>query len=110
MANWPLCRVIGSLFNRQPQDPRLVPLFTLLREGKLGAQWLLDQDEMLQRLQQNSDPQALAADYNALFVGPDCNVPPYASQWPEGKPEAEVRAFLTARGMPLSDATAESRR
>ncbi|WP_313121856.1 TorD/DmsD family molecular chaperone [Pantoea septica] len=90
-----LCRVIGSLFNRQPQDPLLVPLFTL------------EQDELLQRLQQNSDPQALAADYNALFVGPDCKVPPYASQWPEGKPEPEVRAFLASRGMPLSDAPAD---
>ncbi|MEZ3498692.1 molecular chaperone [Pantoea sp. KPR_PJ] len=102
-----LCRVIGSLFNRQPQDPLLVPLFTLLREGKLGAQWPLEQDELLQRLQQNSDPQALAADYNALFVGPECRVPPCASHWPQGKPEAEVRAFLTARGMPLSDAPAD---
>lgn len=102
-----LCRVIGSLFNRQPQDPLLVPLFTLLREGKLSAQWPLEQDALLQRLQQNSDPQALAADYNALFVGPDCKVSPYASQWPEGKPEAEVRAFLASRGMPLSEAPAD---
>ena len=80
-----LCRVIGSLFNRQPQDPLLVPLFTLLREGKLPAQWPLEQDDLLKRLQQSSDPQALAADYNALFVGSDCKVPPYASQWPEWK-------------------------
>nr|MBA2814532.1 putative phosphatase YcdX [Candidatus Pantoea persica] len=62
-----LCRVIGSLFNRQPQDPLLVPLFTQLHEGKLSAQWPLEQDALLR----NSDPQALAADYNALFVGPD---------------------------------------
>ena len=102
-----LCRVIGSLFNRQPQDPLLVPLITLLREGKLQSQWPLEQDELLTRLQQNSDPQALAADYNALFVGSDCNVPPYASQWPEGKTEPEVRAFLSSRGMPLSDAPAD---
>lgn len=102
-----LCRVIGSLFNRQPQDPLLVPLFTLVREGKLQAQWPLEQDDLLKRLQQSSDPQALAADYNALFVGSDCKVPPYASQWPEGKTEAEVRAFLSSRGMPLSDAPAD---
>lgn len=102
-----LCRVIGSLFNRQPQDPLLVPLFTLLREGKLPAQWPLEQDDLLKRLQQSSDPQALAADYNALFVGSDCKVPPYASQWPEGKTEGEVRTFLTSRGMPLSDAPAD---
>lgn len=102
-----LCRVIGSLFNRQPQDPLLMPLFTLLREGKLQEQWPLEQDALLTRLQQNSDPQALAADYNALFVGHDCRVPPCASQWPNGPAEAEVRAFLSARGMPLSDAPSD---
>jgi len=102
-----LCRVIGSLFNRQPQDPLLVPLFTVLREGKLKDQWPLEQDELLTRLQQNSDPQALASDYNALFVGSECSVPPYASQWPNGAKEEEVRAFLTSRGMPLSEAPAD---
>lgn len=34
-----LCRVLGSLYYRQPQDPLLVPLFTLIREGKLAASW-----------------------------------------------------------------------
>ena len=102
-----LCRALGSLYYRQPQDPLLVPLFTLIREGKLAAHWPLEQDELLTRLQQNSDPQALAADYNALFVGSDCSVPPYASQWPNGPQEAEVRAFLTSRGMPLSESPAD---
>ncbi|PPS59209.1 hypothetical protein CRX72_15285 [Pantoea sp. BRM17] len=64
-----------------------MPLFTLLREGKMQAQWPLEQDALLTRLQQSSDPQALAADYNALFVGQECSVPPYASQWPEGAPD-----------------------
>ncbi|MBP2171076.1 TorA maturation chaperone TorD [Erwinia toletana] len=99
-----ICRILGSLFNRQPQDPLLVPLFTMLREGKLQQHWPLEQDELLTRLQQHSDPQALAADYNALFVGSDCKVPPYASQWENGPQEAEVRAFLQQRGMPLGDA------
>lgn len=36
-----LCRVLGSLYYRQPQDPLLVPLFTLIREGKLAANWPL---------------------------------------------------------------------
>lgn len=44
-----LCRVLGSLFYRQPQDPLLVPLFTLIREGKLAANWPLEQDDMLAR-------------------------------------------------------------
>lgn len=102
-----ICRVLGSLFNRQPQDPLLVPLFALLKEGKLKEQWPLEQDELLTRLQDNSDPQALAADYNALFVGNECSVPPYASQWEQGATEADIRAFLSERGMPLTDAPAD---
>lgn len=102
-----ICRVLGSLFNRQPQDPLLMPLFTLLREGKLQQNWPLEQDELLARLQQNSDPQTLAADYNALFVGSDCRVPPYGSHWDNGPQEVEVRQFLQARGMPLTDAPAD---
>ncbi|WNN46127.1 TorD/DmsD family molecular chaperone [Winslowiella toletana] len=102
-----ICRILGSLYNRQPQDPLLVPLFTLLREGKLQQQWPLEQDELLTRLQQNSDPQALAADYNALFVGSDCKVSPCGSQWENGPQEADVRSFLQQRGMPLSDAPAD---
>ncbi|MFU9137890.1 TorD/DmsD family molecular chaperone [Erwinia tasmaniensis] len=102
-----LCRLLGSLYNRQPQDPLLVPLFTLLREGKLQQHWPLEQDELLLRLQQNSDPQALATDYNALFVGSDCRVSPYGSHWENGPVESEVRRFLQSRGMPLSDAPAD---
>ncbi|KOC91908.1 TorD/DmsD family molecular chaperone [Winslowiella iniecta] len=102
-----ICRILGSLYNRQPQDPLLVPLFTLLREGKLQQHWPLEQDELLTRLQQHSDPQTLAADYNALFVGSECKVSPYGSQWENGPQEAEVRSFLQQRGMPLSDAPAD---
>ena len=50
-----LCRVLGSLYYRQPQDPLLVPLFTLIREGKLAANWPLEQDELLTRLQKSCD-------------------------------------------------------
>ncbi|EXU76180.1 TorD/DmsD family molecular chaperone [Erwinia mallotivora] len=98
-----ICRVLGSLFHRQPQDPLLVPLFSMLREGKLQQHWPLEQDALLIRLQQNSDPLTLAADYNALFVGSDCRVSPYGSQWENGPQEDEVRAFLQSRGMPVTD-------
>lgn len=37
-----LCRVLGTLYYRQPQDPLLVPLFTLIREGKLAQNWPLE--------------------------------------------------------------------
>lgn len=98
-----ICRILGSLFNRQPQDPLLEPLYTLIREGKLAQHWPLEQDDLLVRLQQNCDPHALAADYNALFVGTQCSVPPNRSAWVEGSDDAEVRQFLTAQGMPLSE-------
>ncbi|MEW5560131.1 molecular chaperone [Enterobacter asburiae] len=102
-----LCRVLGSLYYRQPQDPLLVPLFTLIREGKLAASWPLEQDELLERLQKSCDMQSLATDYNALFVGDECSVSPYRSAWVEGATEAEVRSFLSSRGMPLSDTPAD---
>lgn len=102
-----ICRVLGSLYYRQPQDPLLVPLFTLIREGKLAASWPLEQDEHLERLQQHCDVQQLAADYNALFVGEEAAVSPYRSAWVEGATEGEVRSFLSSRGMPLSDTPAD---
>jgi len=49
----------------------------------------------------------LVTDYQALFVGETCSVAPYRSAWQEGASEAEVRAFLTTRGMPLTDAPAD---
>lgn len=88
-----LCRVLGSLYYRQPQDPLLVPLFTLIREGKLAANWPLEQDELLTRLQKSCDMAQVSADYNALFIGDECAVPPYRSAWVEDATEAEVRAF-----------------
>ena len=69
-----LCRVLGSLYYRQPQDPLLVPLFTLIREGKLAANWPLEQDELLTRLQKSCDMAQVSADYNALFIGDECAV------------------------------------
>lgn len=49
-----VCRVLGTLFYRQPQDPRLAPLFTLFQAGKLQQYWPLEQDELLVRLQRGS--------------------------------------------------------
>ncbi|AGB78665.1 putative component of anaerobic dehydrogenase [Enterobacteriaceae bacterium strain FGI 57] len=102
-----LCRALGSLYYRQPQDPLLVPLFTLIREGKLAANWPLEQDELLTRLQKSCDIQQIAADYNALFVGEECRVSPYRSAWVDGASETDVRAFLMSRGMPLGENPAD---
>lgn len=102
-----LCRVLGTLYYRQPQDPLLVPLFTMIREGKLAQNWPLEQDDLLERLQKSCDMQQISDDYNALFVGEECRVSPYRSAWQEGATEAEVRAFLSERGMPLTDMPAD---
>ncbi|AML58270.1 Putative oxidoreductase component of anaerobic dehydrogenases [Serratia rubidaea] len=102
-----VCRVLGTLFYRQPQDPLLVPLFSLIKEGKLQQHWPLEQDELLQRLQQGCEPHLLAADFNALFVGSECSVSPLRSSYVEGATESEVRSFLQQRGMPLGEAPAD---
>lgn len=102
-----ICRVLGSLFYRQPQDPLLEPLLTLIKEGKLTASWALEQDELLSRLQQSVDITLMSQDYQALFLGLECSVPPYRSAWQVGSSEQEIRQFLTQRGMPLSDTPAD---
>ena len=87
-----LCRVLGSLYYRQPQDPLLVPLFTLIREGKLAANWPLEQDELLSRLRKSCDMAQVSADYNALFIGDECCARHIMlAHGVEGATEAEVR-------------------
>lgn len=102
-----VCRVLGTLFYRQPQDPLLVPLFALIKEGKLQQHWPLEQDDLLKRLQQGCDVNQLATDFNAMFVGSECSVSPFRSDYVEGASEAEVRTFLQQRGMPLAEAPAD---
>lgn len=102
-----ICRILGSLFNRAPNDPVLQPLFTLIREGKLQPVWPLEQDDLLKTLQNNCDQPALEADYQVLFGGEQPAVSPYGSQWENGPREEDVRAFLQQRGMPLTDAPAD---
>ena len=71
-----LCRVLGTLYYRQPQDPLLVPLFTLIREGKLAQNWPLEQDDLLERLQKSCDVQPLAAQKQ-----PQAQKEPKLSRW-----------------------------
>lgn len=103
-----ICRILGSLFYRQPQDPLLGPLLTLIQEGKLAANWPLEQDELLTRLQQSVDLALLSEDYQALFTGSDCRVSPYRSDWQAESSEQEIRQFLEQRGMPLSDSPVDN--
>ncbi|WP_299999369.1 molecular chaperone [uncultured Cedecea sp.] len=102
-----ICRILGSLFYRQPQDPLLAPLFTLIKEGKLVASWPLEQDELLTRLQRDLEPAIIQEDYQALFTGSECKVSPYRSAWQTEGNEQEVRQFLEQRGMPLGENPAD---
>lgn len=103
-----ICRILGSLFYRQPQDQLLRPLLTLIREGKLAASWPLEQDDLLARLQENTDPAILTADYQALFVGSESRVSLSRSSWQTESNEQEIRQFLELRGMPLTDTPADN--
>ncbi|ELY4220728.1 molecular chaperone [Cronobacter sakazakii] len=102
-----ICRLLGSLWYRAPQDPVVAPIYGLIREGKLAQNWPLEQDELLARLQKNAQPDAVEADYQALFGQDDARVSPLRSAWVAESREQEIRAFLTARGMPLGEAAAD---
>ncbi|EKY3090104.1 molecular chaperone [Cronobacter dublinensis] len=102
-----ICRLLGSLWYRAPQDPVMAPIYGLIRDGKLAQNWPLEQDELLARLQKSAQPEDVQADYQALFGASDARVAPVRSAWVEQGSEQEVRAFLTARGMPLGEAPAD---
>ncbi|MEH2920814.1 molecular chaperone [Samsonia erythrinae] len=98
-----VCRILGSLFYRQPQDPVLTPLLTLIKEGKLAQQWPLEQDALLARLQKGGDLPAIAADFQALFDSQEGSVSPLRSSYEPDADDEEIRTFLHQRGMPPDD-------
>lgn len=103
-----VCRLLGSLFARQPLDPLLDPLFSLLQQNQLQSHWPLEQDALLTRLQASAGDRALLAqDYQALFAA-DGAVATQRSAYVEGACEQQVRDFLLQRGMPLGAAAADS--
>lgn len=97
-----VCRVIGTLFYRQPQDEVLAPLLTLIAQNKLAEHWPLKQEAWLTSMQQACVPDVLQRDFMALFCGDAPKVSPYRSDWLDAD-EGEIRAFLLARGMPCSE-------
>ncbi|MFP1917848.1 molecular chaperone [Lonsdalea quercina] len=101
-----VCRILGSLFYRQPQDPLLTPLMTLVKEGKLAQQWPLEQDALLTRMQTSLKAEGLdtvSTDYLRLFAGDEPAVMPWRSGYEPASPETTVREFLQQRGMPLGE-------
>lgn len=100
-----LCRVLGSLFYRQPDDAILEPLWSMIHSGKLQQQWPLQQDELLKNWSVAESMLTLTDDYKQLFVDPQL-VSPFASDW-HNLSEVESRAYLTEQGMTLADKPAD---
>lgn len=102
-----LCRVLGSLYYRQPQDPLLVPLFTLIREGKLAASWPLEQDELLARLQKSCEMQSRRRTImRCSSVKPAASRRTVARGWRVPR-KREVWAFLSEHGIPTGEGPAD---
>lgn len=102
-----LCRVLGSLYYRQPQDPLLVPLFTLIREGKLAASWPLEQDELLARLQKSCEMQSWRRTImRCSSVKPAASRRTVARGWRVPR-KREVWAFLSEHGIPTGEGPAD---
>lgn len=103
-----LCRLLGSLFIREPQDSLLDPLFALMQENRLQQSWPIEQDALLERLQKAATDRAeLQTDYLALFRGTDAAVAQQRSDYVSDSSEEEVRAFLEQQGMALSSHPAD---
>ncbi|EEG83008.1 hypothetical protein PROPEN_03772 [Proteus penneri ATCC 35198] len=45
-----VCRLLGTLFQRDPKDPILSPIIKMIAEGKLSQLWPLEQDELFNTL------------------------------------------------------------
>lgn len=104
-----ICRLLGSLFSRQPQDALLTPVFDLMAQGNLQQFWPIEQDALLTRLQAAAkDRAALSADYAAMFIGDEASVDLHRSDYQENASEQDVRDFLTQRGMPLGEQASDS--
>ncbi|MBD2793129.1 TorD/DmsD family molecular chaperone [Xenorhabdus szentirmaii] len=101
-----VCRILGTLFNRSPQDPVLQPVIAMIAEGKLKQAWPLEQDQLLDRLQQSCEPATIEADYHALFAGESAGVEVCRSNYTD-REESEIRQFLVERGMPLFESPAD---
>ncbi len=101
-----VCRVLGTLFYRSPQDAVLAPLLTLIAEGKLVEHWPLDQDDLLARLGDSCSVPALGAEFSALFAGDAPKVSPFRSSWLPA-PESDVQVFLQQVGMPVTGKAAD---
>lgn len=103
-----VCRLLGTLFQRDPKDPILSPIIKMIGEGKLSQLWPLEQDELFNTLKNSvKDLAIVEADYQSLFGGEVPAVSVYAHDYEETK-ENDIRQFLVTRGMPVTDNATDS--
>lgn len=103
-----VCRLLGTLFQRDPNDPILSPIIKMIGEGKLSQLWPLEQDELFNTLKNSvKDLASVEADYQSLFGSETPAVSIYAHDYEEIK-EDDIRQFLIARGMPVTDNATDS--
>ena len=103
-----VCRILGTLFQRSPDDTLVKPLLDLIAQDKLKASWPIEQDELWTRMATSVDIQAISEDYQGMFGGSDPAVSMRANHYDAEITEAEIREFLTLRAMPLTDSHADS--
>ncbi len=103
-----VCRILGTLFQRSPDDAQVKPLLDMIAQDKLKASWPIEQDELWSRMAASLDLKAIIADYQTLFGGAEPTVSMRANHYDADITEPEIREFLTLRAMPLTDAHADT--
>lgn len=103
-----VCRILGTLFQRSPDDSLVKPLIDLIAQDKLKDSWPLEQDDLWARMAKSVDMPAIVSDYQALFGGETPSVSALAHDYDEEIAEAEVREFLVERGMSLTNARTDA--
>ncbi|MCK9782088.1 MULTISPECIES: TorD/DmsD family molecular chaperone [Enterobacterales] len=103
-----VCRLLGTLFQREPKDPILSPIIKMIGDGKLSQLWPLEQDALFNTLKNSVNDLAIVdADYQSLFGGEAPAVSVYAHAY-EAIKEGDIRQFLVSRGMPVTDNPTDS--
>lgn len=95
-----VCRILGTLFYRLPNDAVVMPLLAAIQAGKLKDNWPFEQEELLNRLQENCVVEQLLSDYQTMFIEKAAS--PYASDYVDEQ-HSDISAFLQQVGMALPE-------
>jgi len=112
------CRILGALFYLAPDRPELAPVLDGLADGALAAAWPLGAPgavaAITRRMGAAIEPQALRAEFQRLFVGPDhLAAPPWGSAWLDqegllyGETTTALAEFLDAQGLRVATGQVE---